>query len=202
MHEASAFWAYPIPPYPGTSMFPQAPKAVELSIHKVISIIYVPATPAWASLELKVNSFLYPPFYPIAPIPYNIIISYFFLFAHTFLQICLRLKQRISRCSAYKPGWRCDSLSFQHPFCHVHATVLKPRWVSIQIVSCSCSHCCHIIELIHRDNGWLEIPTTIQSMAETLKCHNLIGSTLFRVISTWYFKHFRIIMHSIKHDKI
>lgn len=40
------FWPYPLPPNPGSSMFPQAPKAVELSTHEVISSICAAAKPA------------------------------------------------------------------------------------------------------------------------------------------------------------
>lgn len=135
MREASAFWAHPLPLYPGRSMFPQALRAVELSIHKVISSICAAAKPAWASLEpkRKCEHLSQPSSLSQCspPLQHNYICS-FFHFAHTFLHICFRLKW-VGFFSFFfffpllalldVSGWRCENLKFEHPFCHVHATL-------------------------------------------------------------------------------
>lgn len=73
MHEASAFWAYLLPPYPGSSMCPQASKAVELCIHMIISSICAADKPGWALIALNWNLTTLHDLLSI-PLTYNIII--------------------------------------------------------------------------------------------------------------------------------
>lgn len=52
---ASAFQAYLLPPYSGSSMCPQAAGAAELCIPQMISSISAADKPGWALIELKLK---------------------------------------------------------------------------------------------------------------------------------------------------